>query len=271
MRGAFDTHSHLQDAKMLDDFERVLESAEAAGLSGVALCGYDAPSNELALELSARSELLFPTVGFHPHEADDVTGGMLAELETLAGLSAVVAIGEIGLDFYRNLATGANQRWLIEAQLGIALRVKKPVCAHSRSAEEAIAEHLVPFAAAARKAGLETPGVMHCFGGTVEQARPYVDAGFFISIACPVTYPNNPATRRLATVLPLEALVIETDSPYLPPQTRRGQLNEPANVLEAARAIAELRNEPLARVIEVTAANAARLFGVTVREALVAK
>ncbi|MGE3074319.1 MAG: TatD family hydrolase [Dehalococcoidia bacterium] len=268
MTGAFDTHCHIQDPKLLADFDGVVGRARRAGLSGMALCGYDAPSNELALDLAQRSPLLFPTVGFHPHEADDVTPAMLADLESQARLKEVVAIGEIGLDSYRNLSSEANQRKLIDAQLEIALRVDKPVCVHSRSAEDVIFEHLGPYAARARTNGMDVPGVMHCFGGTYEQARRYLDAGFVVSIACTITYPKNETTTRLAQLVPLEALVIETDSPYLPPQTRRGKLNEPAYVVEAARAIAEVRGEPFERVLEATTENAQRLFRVQVASAV---
>ena len=262
--GAFDTHSHLQDAKLVGQFEEVISRAEAAGLEGIALCGYDAPSNELALELSARSRLLHPTVGFHPHEADSVTPAMLRDLESQAARSEVVAIGEIGLDFYRNLATERNQRALLDSQLEIALRLQKPVCVHTRSAEDASFEHLGPFARAMAKVTSAPPGVMHCFGGTVEQAAPYVAAGYLVSIACPITYPRNEAVLRLARELPLDVLVIETDSPYLPPQDRRGQLNEPANVIAAAQAIAAARGESLDRVLTATTANARRLFRIPV-------
>ena len=262
--GAFDTHSHLQDPKLIGQFKAVLSRAVAAGVEGIALCGYDAPSNHLALELSARSPLLHPTVGFHPHEADNVTPAMLAELEAQAELPEVVAVGEIGLDFYRNLSTERNQRALLESQLQIALRVNKPVCVHTRSAEGASFEHLGPFAKAMADSSVGPPGVMHCFGGTVEQAGPYVAAGYLVSIPCPITYPKNEAMLRLARELPLDTLVIETDSPYLPPQDRRGQLNEPANVISAAHAIAEARGHSLEQVLLATTENARRLFRIPV-------
>lgn len=264
MTGAFDTHCHIQDPKLLADFDAVVGRARLAGLVGMALCGYDAPSNELALDLARRSPLLFPAVGFHPHEADEVTPPMLAKLAAQAQRPEVVAVGEIGLDSYRKLSSETNQRLLLDDQLEIALGVGKPVCIHSRSAEDVIFEHLGPYAATARENGLEVPGVMHCFGGTYEQAVPYVDAGFVISISCTVTYPKNDTTRRLAQLLPLDSLVIETDSPYLPPQSSRGKVNEPSNVIEAARAIAELRGETLERVLEVTTRNAERLFRIKV-------
>lgn len=265
-RGAFDTHCHLQDSRLLSQFDAVLERAAEAGLAGMALCGYDAPSNTKVIELAERSPLLFPTVGFHPHEADEVTPAMLAELESLAELPQVVAIGEIGLDNYRHHSTAANQRKLIDAQLEIAVRVRKPVCVHSRMAEDEIYDNLAPFAAAAKTAGVTVPGVMHCFGGTLEQAQRYVELGFVISIAAPITYPKNEETRRLAAGLPAGSLVIETDSPYLPPQPMRGKLNEPALVLHTARAIAAARGESVDAVLEYTTANAERLFGVRVEQ-----
>ena len=264
MTGAFDTHCHIQDPKLIDGFDGLIERARLAGVEGMALCGYDAASNELGLQLAARSPLLFPAVGFHPHEADDVTSAMLTELESQAALPEVVAIGEIGLDSYRNLSSAANQRKLLDAQLEIALRVGKPVCVHSRSAEAVIYEHLGPYASRARANGMTVPGVMHCFGGTFEQAQPYLEAGFVVSVSCTVTYPKNDTTMLLAQLVPLESLVIETDSPYLPPQVKRGKLNEPANVVEAARAIAALRQVSLEDVLEATTRNAERLFGIRV-------
>jgi TatD DNase family protein len=192
---------------------------------------------------------------------------MLAELESLAKLPQVVAVGEIGLDNYRHHSTAANQRKLIDAQLEIAVRVGKPVCVHSRMAEEEIHGNLAPYAAAAKAAGVAVPGVMHCFGGTVEQAQRCTELGFLISIAAPITYPKNKEARRLARELPASSLVIETDSPYLPPQPMRGKLNEPSLVLHTGRAVAAARGESVDRVLEYTTANAERLFGVRVAEA----
>lgn len=261
---AFDTHSHLQDRKIRDDYRAILERAESAGVAAITLCGYDGPSNEAALTMAANQPGVFPTVGFHPHEADDVSQAMLVDLEAQAALPEVVAVGEIGLDFYRGLSGEANQRQLIDAQLEIALRTGKPVCVHTRGAEDAVYEHLAPYAAKARAAGLDVPGVMHCFGGTLEQALPYVELGFMVSIAGPITYPKNDDARRLATGLPARSLVIETDSPYLPPQTMRGKLNEPALILETARAVAAARGESLDALLSLTTANAERLFRVRV-------
>lgn len=258
----FDTHAHLQDPAF-DDVTAVLERAEQAGVAGIAVCGYDPASNLQALELASQSSLLFPTVGFHPHEAKDITPAMLAELESLAALPEVVGVGEIGLDFFRDHSPRDTQRRVLEAQLEIALRVGKPVSVHSRGAEEAALEPLSVYARAASwSAGGRPVGVMHCFGGTLEQAQRYVAIGFLVSLACAVTYPRNDDTRSIAARLPLTVLVVETDSPYLPPQALRGKRNEPANVLSVIHSLASARGISSDAAADATTQNATRLFGV---------
>jgi len=261
----FDSHSHIQEAAFAPDVADVLARARDAGLVGVAVCGYDAPGNLAALRLAETSSIVFPSVGFHPHEAKHVTPAMLAELEAQAALPAVVAVGEIGLDFYRDHSPRDIQQRALDAQLAIAVRLGKPVSVHSRSAEDAIHEHLEAYAAASPLARAGRPtGVMHCFGGTLEQARRYVDLGFLVSLACSITYPNSGEARRIAVELPLDCLVIETDSPYLPPQSYRGKRNEPAYVAAAAEAIAAARGITVDAAASATTANAARLFGVSI-------
>jgi TatD DNase family protein len=260
----FDTHAHLQDPAFTD-LDAVLARATEAGVAGVTLCGYDAPSNEAALALAARSPLLYPAVGFHPHEADSVTAAMLRELEAQAMRPEVVAIGEIGLDFFRDLSARDAQRSLLDAQLGIAVRAAKPVCVHSRGAENDAYAQLAAYSASRAWTPGEPPvGVMHCFGGTLEQAGRYVAIGFLISFACVVTYPRNDEARRMAAGLPLDAIVVETDSPYLPPQTLRGKRNEPANVAAAVHAIADARGSSSELVANATTRSAERLFGVQI-------
>lgn len=267
----FDTHAHLQDRAFRADGDAALLRAFEAGVVGVAICGYDAPSNLAALELCGRHEAAFPAVGFHPHDTKDVSQAMLADLEAQVNLPEVVAVGEIGLDFYRDHSPHDVQRTVLDEQLGIAIRASKPVLLHTRSAEDDIYEHLAPYAAASplRAAGRPV-GVMHCFGGTLEQARRYVDLGFLVSLACVVTYPKNDEMRAIARELPLESLVVETDSPYLPPQHERGKRNEPGNVRFAVEAAAAARGTSLASFAAATTANARRLFGVEIQQAVIA-
>jgi TatD DNase family protein len=241
-------------------------------VSGIALCGYDMPSNHVTLEMAATHAILSPTVGIHPHDAKDVTPAVLSELESLAALPEVVAVGEIGLDFYRDHSPHDVQRRALDAQLAIAARAGKPVCVHSRGAESEIHDQLAAYARSAlalRSAGRPV-GVMHCFGGTLEQAHEYVSLGFLVSIACSITYPKSAEARRIAANLPLAALVVETDSPYLPPQGLRGERNEPANVRAAVEAIAAARAISVDIAAEATTRNASRLFAVELKPGVIA-
>ena len=261
----FDTHCHLQESVFDDDLDEVLERASAAGVSGMTLCGYDAAANAKTLELAATSPLLHAAVGYHPHEAKNVTAAQLTELESLAALPEVVCVGEIGLDFFRDHSPEDAQRRVLDGQLDIAARAGKPVSVHSRSAEDAIYSHLARYSTACGwRLGSRPVGVMHCFGGELEQARRYIALGFHISIACPITYPANSEARKMARELPLESLVVETDSPYLPPQPFRGKRNEPAYVRFAVEAIAAARGISAEIVAAATANSAAQLFGVRV-------
>ncbi len=263
----FDTHCHLQDPAFAGDAPEAIARAGQAGVTGLVICGYDAPSNHAAIELAATSPIAYPTVGFHPHDAKDLTPALIREVESLASLPEVVGIGEIGLDFFRDLSPRNVQRRALDDQLELALRLGKPVSVHTRAAEDAVYDHLAPFARAWAAVTARPPGVMHCFGGTLEQARRFVELGFLVSIACAITYPKNEETRRIAAGLPLESLVVETDSPYLPPQDWRGKRNEPAFIETAVVAISRVRSMQATVVADTTTANAARLFGVAITSA----
>lgn len=257
----FDTHAHLADPKFAGGSAAVVDRAVAAGVREVLTLGYDLPSSEASVELArAFPGRVYAAVGLHPHEADTAWPGLLPRLRELGAEPAVVAIGEIGLDAYRGWSSEANQRRLLNAQLELALELRKPVCVHSRAAESDILRAMTEFARAAAERGIPVPGVMHCFGGTLEEALPFVEAGFLVSIAGPVTYPKNDKTRRLAAGLPARSLVIETDSPYLPPQGMRGQRNEPAFIVETARAVAAARGTTFEEVAQLTTENARRAF-----------
>lgn len=264
MTALVDTHCHIQDPLFDgESIEAAIGRAQESDIDMV-LCGYDAPTNDAALAIATKHPGVYPAVGFHPHEAADVTPAMLAELESLAKLPEVVAVGEIGLDFYRNLSPHDVQRDVLDQQLAIAARVQKPVSVHTRGAEDVAIEPLSAYSTARGwRPGQAPVGVMHCFNGTVEQALAYVAVGFVISIACTITYPRNNELRAIAAAIPAEWLVVETDSPYLPPQFMRGQRNEPVNVQSAVEGVAAARNEPISHVAQQTTENALRVFSLS--------
>ncbi len=261
MTQLFDSHCHLQDEGFAADRDSVLRGLEGAGVAGVLDCAYDAASMESAVTGADPARGVWAAVGYHPHEANHVGEAELARVAELAAHPSVAAIGEVGLDSYRGHSSPENQRRALDRQLAIALDAGKPVSVHSRAAEDALFEHLEPYS---RASSLPHPGVMHCFGGTVEQARRYAELGFLISVACNITYPNATNLREIAREIPLRSLVVETDSPYLPPQGARGTRNEPGNVRAAVAAIASERGLPFDSVAAATTENARRLLGLPI-------
>jgi len=253
-----DSHAHLDFSQFDRDRAQVLERAWATGLVAIVNAGADLRSSRAGVELSQKQARVFASVGFHPHDAKDLTADALAELESLARSPKVVAIGEIGLDFYRDLSPRPIQRKAFEAQLALASRLGKPVIVHDRDAHSEVMAILREWA---RGVPQSEKGVLHCFSGNIEMAQEAVEMGFLISIAGPVTYPNSRKLPEIAAALPLKKLLIETDCPYLTPHPHRGKRNEPAYVTLVAEAVALHRGIPVAEVARATAANTARLFG----------
>lgn len=254
-----DTHAHVHDEAFEGDRAEVLRRAWTANLAAIITVGTDIDESRSAVALAAAEPRIYATVGVHPHDADAMTPATLAELAALARQPKVVAIGEIGLDFYRMLSPKEAQEQALRSQLQLATEVSLPVVIHSRDA------HAETYAALAHWVSEQPPserprGVMHCFSGDLDLAWRYVELGFLISLAGPVTYPKNVALQQVAAELPLEHLVVETDCPYLSPQSRRGRRNEPANIVETAKRIAELRHCPARTIAAATTRNARRLF-----------
>ncbi len=260
----FDSHSHIQMSQFDTDRAEALERSRDAGLIGQLVLGTDVASSESAVALAEAETDVYAAAGCHPHEAKDMNEESFAHLRTLAENHRVDVVGEIGLDFYRNLSPHDVQIEVLNRQLETAAEVAKPVSLHGREAHAA----LYPFVERwSLRVGGKLPdgrplGVMHYFDGDVDLARRYVELGFLISIHCSVTYPKAATLQQVAAELPLDVLVVETDSPYGPPQSQRGQRNEPAYVKEAVVKVAQLRGEKIERVAEVTTANALHLLGV---------
>lgn len=254
-----DTHAHLHDKAFDADRPEVLRRARAAGLSAIVTVGTDHRENDRALLVANQEPDVFAVVGFHPNDAKDWNAHERGHVERLATTSErVVAIGEIGLDFFRDLSPRDAQARVFEDQLSLADQVGLPVVIHSRDAHE---ETFAILSSWARHGRREAPiGVIHCFSGDAYLARRYVDLGFVISIAGPVTYPKNDDLREAAIAVPRDGIVVETDCPYLTPQSRRGKRNEPALVAETAAYLAELRGDPVAEFVSATAETARTLF-----------
>lgn len=257
----FDTHSHLADKGFHADRGAVLDRARVAGVEQIVVIGEDERSAEAAIRLAGTDADLWGTVGLHPHNARLAGVGFDERLVALAGRPRVVAIGEIGLDFHYDRSPRDVQIAVFRRQLDVATARNLPVVIHSREALRETLAVLGPWCGErdARPDGAPR-GVMHCFGYDLAAALEFMDLGFLISIAGPVTYPRAETTQQVAREIPDEALVLETDAPVLTPQSHRGRRNEPAYLVETAAAVARLRGVSLESLAALTTANARRLF-----------
>jgi TatD DNase family protein len=252
----FDTHAHLHFPEFADDLPAVLERARAAGVRRLVTIGTDAATTAAAIALAGRLDGVWATAGIHPHDAAEADEAAFAEIERLARDERVVAIGEIGLDLFRNLSPREAQERTFRRLLDLARRLDKPAVMHCRDA------HAETLAVLEEERVREIGGIMHCFSGDVAIARRCLDLGLAISLAGPVTYPNARALPEVARFVPGDRLVVETDCPFLPPQGHRGRRNEPAYLALTAARVAELRGEPLEILGPRTSDNARRLFRV---------
>jgi TatD DNase family protein len=252
---AIDTHAHLEMEAFDEDRDAVLGRAAAAGLTAIITVGTTLPDCEKAVALARRYPPVFAAVGIHPHEVKRIDPAAYDALRHLAGEKKVVAIGEIGLDFFYDNSPRDTQLKCFAEQLDLAEELGLPVIIHDRDAHAETLDLIRP-----RKGRLQ--GVLHCFSGDAAMARECVSLGFHLSVAGPVTYPKADRLREVAREIPAERLLIETDAPYLAPQPHRGKRNEPAYVVETARRLAEIRGVPAGELERFTAANARRLFGI---------
>lgn len=261
-----DSHAHIDFSAFDGDRERVLARAREQGASVIINVGVDLESSRKGLEIAREYPGVFAAVGFHPNDAGNMKDGDPGRLEELARQERVVAVGEIGLDFYRKSSPQELQREVLARQLDLAARLGLPVVIHCRGAHREMEGILSAWAKARPLAGNGEIGVMHCFSGDIELARRYIELGFLISVAGPVTYPAAHDRREVAANLPLDKLLVETDSPFLAPQAHRGQRNEPAYVALVAERIAAIRGLSVETVAQATADNAIRLFRLPVPE-----
>ena len=250
-----DTHAHLFGERFDADREEVIARAHAAGVERMVVVGTDLASSRASFELCAGREGMYPTAGIHPHDAESSDERTRAEIRRLCERAECVAVGETGLDWYRNLAPREAQLQNFAWHARLAMELGKPLVVHCREAHEDT------LALLREHRGVR--GVMHCYSLGAAELPHYLDLGMVISFSGVVTYPKNAALREAARLAPLESIVFETDCPYLAPQTARGKRNEPAYVREIVADVARLRGMDAGELARASSANAARLFGLS--------
>ena len=252
-----DAHCHVFMPELKSRLNDVLARATGEGLRRMLLVGFNEVSSFEALSLASKIEAIkcYAAVGVHPHDAKEVKGEISEELLSLGENERVVAIGETGLDYYRNLSPKEVQREVFLKHIRWAKKAGKPLVCHIRDAyDDALA---ILKSEGPGKAG----GILHCFQGDERQAREAIEMGFYISFACNITYRKNDALREVAANIPLESILCETDSPYLSPEHARGKTNEPANVIHVYETIASLRGMPLDEFADAVWENSIKLLG----------
>lgn len=253
----FDTHAHLDDRKYREDQDLVISRAKEAGLELIVNVGYNIASARRTVELTKKYDLIYGTVGMHPHDAKDLDGDGLRELKRLAQEPKIVAIGEIGLDYHYDHSPRDVQQRVFRRMIGLAQEVKLPIVIHDREAHEDV------FRILCEEKAEEVGGIFHCYSGSWPLAKEAIEMGFYISIAGPITFHNAKKTVEVVKEVPLEWLLIETDSPYLAPVPYRGKRNEPAHVVKVAEMIAQIKGLEVEEVGRVTTANGKRAYGIS--------
>ncbi len=258
-----DTHCHLDYEDFDVDRQDVIARAAGSGVNLILIPGTDLENSAKVLALVDQHKELFAAVGIHPNFSEEWTPKTGDELRALAHHSKVVAIGEIGLDYYWDKAPKDVQQTIFRAQLDLAAELELPVIVHNREASEDVLKILLDWQAsleAKRSPLAKRPGVLHSFSGDRTMVEKAIAAQFFVGLTGPLTFKNAKSLQELASALSLDHLVVETDSPFLSPHPQRGQRNEPAKVKLVAEKLAELKGLPFEGVAAATTANAHRLF-----------
>ncbi len=248
-----DTHCHLDFPEFSQDVDEVIRRALTQGVGYIINVGSSIEGSKRSLALSKQYNFIFTTVGIHPHEADNFSKDAEAELFGLARQDKVAAIGETGLDYFRNYSNPENQKSLFLSLIKLAKESCLPLVIHSRQAQEDTLRIL--------KEAMPIRAVVHCFSQDEDFLKECMGIGFFISFTCNITYKNALNLRNLVKLTPIERLMLETDAPFLAPQEFRGRRNEPLYVKELAKEIASIKAMELEEVARITTDNAIRFFG----------
>lgn len=250
----FDTHAHYDDEAFNEDRDALLKSLPENGIEAVVNIGASIQATKNTLELMKRYSFVYGAVGVHPNETAELNEHLMDWLRHVAGEEKVVAIGEIGLDYYWNEPEPEVQKYWFVRQLGLAREVGLPIVVHSRDAAQDTLDII-----RAERAG-ELGGVIHCFSYSVEMAREYLNMGFYLGIGGVLTFRNARKLKEVVAYMPMEQMVLETDCPYLSPVPNRGKRNSSLNLPCVVKAVSELKGISEEEVIDITRANARKLY-----------
>ena len=252
----FDTHAHLDDKRFDGDRDNVIKKAREEGIEYILNPGADLETSIAAVNVANQNDKIYAAVGVHPHDVKDINEDTIRELKKLSENKKVVAIGEIGLDYYYDNSPREEQRKWFKRQIELAKEVNLPIIIHDRDAHQETFDILKEYNVG------DIGCVMHCYASSVEMAKEYIKMGVYISIAGPVTFKNARKTYEVAKEIPLEYLLVETDSPYLTPTPYRGKRNESSYVKFVAQKVAEAKGITLEEVARQTTLNAKKLFNI---------
>ncbi|HEY47939.1 MAG TPA: TatD family hydrolase [Anaerolineae bacterium] len=255
-----DTHCHLTLPHFDQDRQQVLTRAKDQGVNRILVPGLDLASSRLAVELSQRHPEIYAAVGIHPHNAKDWDHSTKQELRELTQSPKVVAIGEIGLDYFRDLSPRGKQRTVFQTQLDLALEMELPVVIHNRDAIDDLMSCIETWSARLPATLKNGSGVLHANSADMENTCRVIEIGFYIGVAGPITYQKAEILRKLTAELPLERVLLETDAPYLTPHPKRGKRNEPSYLQFIAQQCANIFEVGINTISTTTSQNATDLF-----------
>lgn len=253
----FDSHAHYDDKRFDNDRREIIQDAFNNKVSYILNASSSKRSVEKTLSLANEFKNIYAAIGIHPHDAKDIDEDFIKELENHAKNQKVVAIGEIGLDYYHNFSPRDTQKFWFKRQISLAKDLKMPIIIHDREAHQDVLDIIKSEEAK------EVGGVFHCFSGSIEMAKEVLKNNFYISLAGPITFKNSRKAVKVAEYVPIDQLLIETDSPYLTPEPYRGKRNYSAYVKFVAQKIADIKGMELEEVAKKTTDNAKKLFGIT--------
>lgn len=249
-----DTHCHLDFSQFEQDREEVIKAAKNSGIDYIINVGSSLASSKASLELSLKYDFIYASIGVHPHEADNYNDKVYSGIEELARKKKVAAVGEIGLDYYKNYSKPENQKPLFVSLVALSKDLGLPLVVHSRQAQEDTLSIL--------KKAMPLRAVIHCFSGDEDFLKECLDLGFLVSFTCNITYKKSQNLRDVVKLAPLDRILLETDAPYLSPEGLRGMRNDPQNVKYVAQEIAKIKGVTIEEVAAATSRSAKSFFNI---------